>query len=108
MPLTVLPLQPYVDLYGTTTIVVVGEEEIILELSAVNPITSSGIMIVQLTLQIPSGWSITSSGFAQGAGGLRTNTYEPGFPISSISDPTSNIFVLETNNISLPSDCQPD
>lgn len=69
------PQQPYVDLYGHKTDVIVGDE-IILYLSAVNPITSPGTLIVQLTLRIPSGWSITSSGFGHGAGGLRTNTYE--------------------------------
>ena len=69
------PQQPYVDLYGHETDVFVGDE-IILYLSAVNPITSPGTLIVQLTLRIPSGWSITSSGFGHGAGGLRTNTYE--------------------------------
>ncbi|MFC1976932.1 CARDB domain-containing protein [Chloroflexota bacterium] len=70
---SVLPHQPYVDLYGTKTTVIVGEE-IVLELSAVNPITSPGRMTVQLTLRIPSGWSITSSGFTHGAGGLRTSS----------------------------------
>lgn len=69
------PRQPYVDLHGQVTDVVVGEE-IILQLSVVNPITSPGTLVVQLTLRIPSGWSITSSGFGHGAGGLRTNTYE--------------------------------
>jgi len=34
--------------------------------------------------------------------------YKPGFPISTLSEPTSNIFVLETDDIALPSDCQPD
>ena len=69
------PGQPYVDLYGHMTDVTVGDE-IIMYLSVVNPITSPGTLVVQLTLRIPSGWSITSSGFGQGAGGLRTNTYE--------------------------------
>ena len=72
---TPTPGQPYVDLYGHMTDVTVGEE-IILYLSVVNPITSPGTLVVQLTLSIPSGWSITSSGFGHGAGGLRTNTYE--------------------------------
>ena len=65
---------PYVELYGNRTIVDVGDE-ILLELSVINPITSPGNLIVQLTLSIPSGWSVTSSGFGHGAGGLRTNTY---------------------------------
>ena len=69
------PQGPYVDLYGHVTDVTVGEE-IILYLSVVNPITSPGKLSVQLTLRIPSGWSITSSGFGHGAGGMRTNTYE--------------------------------
>ena len=67
--------QPYVNLYGHKQDVIVGEK-IILYLSVVNPITSSGTMSVQLTLAIPSGWSVTSSEFGHGAGGLRTNTYE--------------------------------
>lgn len=71
------PGQPYVDLYGHMTDVTVGDE-IIMYLSVVNPITSPGTLVVQLTLRIPSGWSITSSGFGHGAGGLRTNTYEIG------------------------------
>lgn len=69
------PQGPYVDLYGHVTDVTVGEE-IILYLSVINPITSPGKLSVQLTLRIPSGWSITSSGFGHGAGGMRTNTYE--------------------------------
>jgi len=66
---------PYVELYGQLTDVKVGEE-VILNLSVVNPITSPGTLVVQLTLSIPSGWSITSTGFGHGAGGLRTNSYE--------------------------------
>ncbi len=66
--------QPYVNLYGQVTDVTIGDE-IILYLSVVNPITSPGDMMVQLTLEIPSGWSITSSEFGHGAGGLRTNMY---------------------------------
>ena len=69
------PQGPYVDLYGHVTDVSVGEE-IILYLSVINPITSPGELSVQLTLRIPSGWSITSSGFGHGGGGMRTNTYE--------------------------------
>jgi len=69
------PGQPYADLYGQVTDVTVGEE-VIMYLSVVNPITSPGNLVVQLTLCIPSGWSITSSGFGHGAGGLRTNSYE--------------------------------
>jgi hypothetical protein len=36
------------------------------------------------------------------------NTFSPGFPISTRSKLTSNIFVLETDDIRIPSDCQPD
>ena len=68
---------PYVELYGNRTNVDV-DDEIILELSVINPITSPGNLTVQLTLSIPSGWSVTSSGFGHGAGGLRTNTYTIG------------------------------
>lgn len=68
--------EPYVSLYGHKTNVTVGEE-IILHLSAVNPIASPGTLVIQLTLDISSGWSITTSGFAYGgAGGLWTGTYE--------------------------------
>lgn len=67
--------QPYVDLYGQVTDVTVGNE-IIAYLSVVNPITSPGKLIIQLTLRIPSGWSITSSGFGHGPGGIRTNKYD--------------------------------
>jgi hypothetical protein len=69
------PGQPYVDLYGHKTDVSVGEE-IIIYLSAVNPIISPGPLLVQLTLRIPSGWSIISSGFGNVVGGMSTNTYE--------------------------------
>ena len=37
---------------------------------------------------------------------LRFFIFNPGFPISTLSEPTSNIFVLETNDIPLPSECQ--
>jgi hypothetical protein len=69
------PGQPYVNLYGQKTNVSVGEE-IIISLSVVNPITSPGTLLVQLTLKIPSGWSITSSGFGHVVGGMSTNAYE--------------------------------
>jgi hypothetical protein len=36
------------------------------------------------------------------------NTFSPGFPISTHSKLTSNIIVIETDDIRLPSDCQPD
>jgi hypothetical protein len=69
------PGQPYVDLYGQLTDVTVGDE-IIAYLSVVNPITSPGTLVIQLTLRTPSGWSITSSGFGHAVGGMSTNTYE--------------------------------
>lgn len=69
------PAQPYVDLYAQKTEVNVGEE-IILYLTAINPVTSPGTLVIQLTLRVPSGWSITSSGFGTGSGGVRTNSYE--------------------------------
>jgi len=40
--------------------------------------------------------------------GLVSLRYQLGFPISTLIEPTSNIFVLETDDIPLPSDCQPD
>ena len=69
------PGEPYVHLYGHKTNVIVGEE-VILYLSVVNPITSPGTLKVQLTLQVPSGWSITSSEFSSPAGGVQTAVYE--------------------------------
>lgn len=67
--------EPYVSLYGHKTNVTVGEE-IILHLSAVNTIASPSTLVIQFTLDIPSGWSITTSGFSySGAGGLWTGTY---------------------------------
>ena len=36
------------------------------------------------------------------------NALKPGFPISTLSEPTSNIFILETDDIPLPFDCQAD
>ena len=68
------PCQPYLDLHGQVTDVIVGEE-IILYLTIANPITSPGMLSVQLTLQVPSGWSVTAAGFAQGVGGLWTYSY---------------------------------
>ena len=72
---TLKPGEPYVHLYGHKTNVIVGEE-VILYLSVVNPITSPGTLKVQLTLQVPSGWSITSSEFSSPAGGVQTAVYE--------------------------------
>ena len=67
--------EPYVHLYGHKTNVIVGEE-VILYLSAVNPITSPGTLKVQLTLQVPSGWSITSGEFSPPVGGFQTAVYD--------------------------------
>lgn len=68
--------EPYIDLYGHKVDVSLGEE-IILSLSAINPVTSCDTLNVQLTLVIPSGWSVTTSGFNYaGAGGLWTSSYE--------------------------------
>jgi hypothetical protein len=51
-------------------------EEVVVYLSLVNPITSPGTLIVQLTLQIPSGWSVVSAGFSPTIGGLQSAVYE--------------------------------
>jgi len=70
------PKQPYVNLHAHKTDVRIGEE-IVLSLSASNPIISPGTMIAELTLVVPSGWSVTTSGFNYaGAGGLWTSSYE--------------------------------
>lgn len=68
------PVEPYVNLYGQRTDVLVGDE-VILILSVVNPITSPGDLIVQLTLRIPSGWSVTSTEFSTATTGLATAVY---------------------------------
>ena len=72
---TLKPGEPYVHLYGHKTNVIVGEE-VILYLSVINPITSPGTLKVQLTLQVPSGWSITSGEFSPPVGGFQTAVYE--------------------------------
>ncbi len=68
------PIEPYVSLYGQRTDVLIGDE-VILILSVVNPITSPGDLIVQLTLRIPSGWSVTSTEFSTATTGLATAVY---------------------------------
>lgn len=68
------PVGPYVNLYGQRTDVLIGDE-VILILSVVNPITSPGDLIVQLTLRIPSGWSVTSTEFSTATTGLATAVY---------------------------------
>ena len=65
------PVEPYVNLYGQRTDVLIGDE-VILILSVVNPITSPGDLVVQLTLRIPSGWSVTSTEFSTATTGLAT------------------------------------
>jgi hypothetical protein len=68
------PVEPYVNLYGQRTDVLIGDE-VILILSVVNPITSPGDLVVQLTLRIPSGWSVTSTEFSTATTGLATAVY---------------------------------
>src|SRR4030042_100485 len=68
------PVEPYVNLYGQRTDVLIGDE-VILILSVVNPITSPGDLVVQLTLGIPSGWSVTSTEFSTATTGLATAVY---------------------------------
>jgi len=68
------PVEPYVSLYGQRTDVLIGDE-VILILSVVNPITSPGDLVVQLTLRIPSGWSVTSTEFSTATTGLATAVY---------------------------------
>lgn len=68
------PVGPYVNLYGQKTDVLIGDE-VILILSVVNPITSPGDLVVQLTLGIPSGWSVTSTEFSTATTGLATAVY---------------------------------
>ena len=67
-------VEPYVNLYGQRTDVLIGDE-VILILSVVNPITSPGDLVVQLTLRIPSGWSVTSSEFSMATTGLASAVY---------------------------------
>jgi hypothetical protein len=67
--------QPIVDLYGVKTQVMVGEE-VIIYLSVVNPITSLGTVMVQITLEIPDGWSAASSEFSPVVGGLQSAVFE--------------------------------
>ena len=74
-PPTPKPGEPYVHLYGHKTEVTVGEE-VILYISVINPITSPGALKVQLTLQVPSGWSITSGEFSPPVGGFQTAVYD--------------------------------
>ena len=69
------PGELYVHLHGHKTNVIVGEE-VILYLSVINPITSPGTLKVQLTLQVPSGWSITAGEFSPPVGGFQTAVYD--------------------------------
>lgn len=68
-----------VHLYGQKTQVTV-DEDVILELSAVNLITNP-TMTVQLILQVPPGMSVTSTAFVEAGAGQYTATYavEPGY-----------------------------
>lgn len=67
-----------VELYGDKTDVQLGED-VVLKLSAINLITKP-TMTLQVILKPPSGMSVTSSGFAQGAAGQYSSTFtlEPG------------------------------
>jgi len=68
-----------VHLYGQKTQVTV-DEDVILELSAINLITNP-TMTVQLILQVPPGMSVTSTAFVEAGAGQYTATYavEPGY-----------------------------
>ena len=68
-----------VYLYGQKTQVAI-DEDVILELSAINLITNP-TMTVQLILQVPPGMSVTSTAFVEAGAGQYTATYavEPGY-----------------------------
>ncbi len=71
-------LSASVSLHREKTNVVVGED-VLLKLSVVNLITKP-VMNVQVIIKPPSGMSVTSTEFSQGAAGQYTSTYklEPG------------------------------
>lgn len=75
---TVRELSASVSLHREKTNVVVGED-VLLKLSVVNLITKP-VMNVQVIIKPPSGMSVTSTEFSQGAAGQYTSTYklEPG------------------------------
>ncbi len=71
---TVRELSASVSLHREKTNVVVGED-VLLKLSVVNLITKP-VMNVQVILKPPSGMSVTSTEFSQGAAGQYTSTYK--------------------------------
>ncbi|MFZ3060733.1 MAG: PsbP-related protein [Candidatus Methanoperedens sp.] len=71
---TVKELSASVSLHREKTNVVVGED-ILLKLSVVNLITKP-VMNVQVIIKPPSGMSVTSTEFSQGAAGQYTSTYK--------------------------------
>ncbi len=71
---TIKELSASVSLHREKTNVVVGED-ILLKLSVVNLITKP-VMNVQVILKPPSGMSVTSTEFSQGAAGQYTSTYK--------------------------------
>ena len=75
---TVKEISASVSLHREKTNVVVGED-VLLKLSVVNLITKP-VMNVQVIIKPPSGMSVTSTEFSQGAAGQYTSTYklEPG------------------------------
>ncbi len=75
---TVKELSASVSLHREKTNVVIGED-VLLKLSVVNLITKP-VMNVQVIIKPPSGMSVTSTEFSQGAAGQYTSTYklEPG------------------------------
>ncbi|VVB87695.1 Uncharacterised protein [uncultured archaeon] len=75
---TVKELSASVSLHREKTNVVVGED-VLLRLSVVNLITKP-VMSVQVIIKPPSGMSVSSTEFTQGAAGQYTSTYklEPG------------------------------
>jgi hypothetical protein len=71
---TVKELSASVSLHREKTNVVVGED-VLLKLSVVNLITKP-VMNVQVIIKPPSGMSVTSTEFSQGAAGQYTSTYK--------------------------------
>ncbi len=71
---TVKELSASVSLHREKTNVVIGED-VLLKLSVVNLITKP-VMNVQIIIKPPSGMSVTSTEFSQGAAGQYTSTYK--------------------------------
>jgi len=72
---TPIPGKLYVNLLAQVTNVSVGET-IILLLSCVNPVTSNGTLVAELTLDLPSGWSLIGAYPTPPSGGLQTAVYK--------------------------------